>query len=294
MSMKKSFPTLFVLTRFLGFALPWIVGVVGLVLPIQIATRAQAQGRGQTPAAAPAYRAPRTADGKPDLNGIWQAVNEANWDIQPHAAGFGRVVALGAVDAVPPGLGVVDSGEIPYLPAALAKKKENFEKRLSLDPEIKCYLPGVPRAMYQGRPYQIIQSANVIMMVFEFAGAVRTINMDKPAEAPADSWMGWSNGRWEGETLVVDSTGFNDQSWFDRAGNFHSDALHVVERFTATSADHLNYEVTIEDKNVFSRPWKLSMPLYRRKERNAQVMEFKCVEFAEELLYGHLRKPPTK
>jgi len=280
--------------RFLGFALPWIVGIAGLVLPIQIGTRAHAQGRGQATAAAPAYRAPRTADGKPDLNGIWQAMNEANWDIQPHAAGFGRVVALGAADATPPGLGIVDGGEIPYLPAALAKKRENFEKRLSLDPEIKCYLPGVPRAMYQGRPYQIIQSTNVIMMVFEFAGAVRTINMDKPNEALADSWMGWSNGRWEGETLVVDSTGFNDQSWFDRAGNFHSDALHVVERFTATSADHLNYEVTIEDKNVFSRPWKLSMPLYRRKERNAQVMEFKCVEFAEELLYGHLRKQPTK
>ena len=275
--------------RFLGFALPWIVGLAGLVLPIQIGTRSQAQGRGQAPAA-PSYRAPRTTDGKPDLNGIWQAMNEANWDIQPHAAGFGRVVALGAADATPPGLGIVDGGEIPYLPAALAKKRENFEKRLSLDPEIKCYLPGVPRAMYQGRPYQIIQSTNVIMMVFEFAGAVRTINMDKPTEAPADSWMGWSNGRWEGETLVVDSTGFNDQSWFDRAGNFHSDALHVVERFTATSADHLNYEVTIEDKNVFSRPWKLSMPLYRRKERNAQIMEFKCVEFAVEMLYGHLRK----
>jgi hypothetical protein len=148
--------------------------------------------------------------------------------------------------------------------------------------------------MYQGRPYQIIQSTDVIMMVFEFAGAVRTINMGRPTEAPADSWMGWSNGHWEGETLVVDSTGFNDRSWFDRAGNFHSDALHVVERITATSADHLNYEVTIEDKNVFSRPWKMSMPLYRRKDRNAQVMEFKCVEFAEELLYGHLRKQPTK
>jgi hypothetical protein len=253
--------------------------------------RLQAQARGGQ-AAAPAYRAPRTADGKPNLNGIWQSMNEANWDIQPHAANFGRVVALGAVDAVPPGLGIVDGGEIPYLPAALAQKRQNFEKRLSLDPEIKCYLPGVPRAMYQNRPFQIIQSPGVIMMVFEFAGAVRTINMGKPTEAPADSWMGWSNGRWEGETLVVDSTGFNDLSWFDRAGNFHSDALHVVERITASSPDHLNYEATIEDKNVFSRPWKISMPLYRRKERNAQIMEFKCVEFVEELIYGHLRKQP--
>jgi hypothetical protein len=148
--------------------------------------------------------------------------------------------------------------------------------------------------MYQGRPYQIIQSTNVIMMVFEFAGAVRTINMGKPTEAPADSWMGWSNGRWEGETLVIDTHGFNDQTWFDRAGNFHSDALRVVERITPTGPDHLNYEVTIEDNNVFSRPWKMSMPLYRRKERNMQVMEFKCVEFVEELIYGHLRKQPIQ
>jgi hypothetical protein len=275
-----------------GFVLPAIVGIAGLLLMIQVDVEAQAPAAGGQ--AAPAYRAPRTADKRPNLNGIWQAMNEANWDIQPHAAGFGRVVALGAVDAVPPGMGIVEGGEIPYLPSALAQKRANFEKRLSLDPEIKCYLPGVPRAMYQGRPFQILQSTDVIMMVFEFAGAVRTINMGKPTEAPADSWMGWSNGRWDGETLVIDSTGFNDLSWFDRAGNFHSDALHVVERITATSPDHLNYEATIEDKNVFSKPWKISMPLYRRKERNAQVMEFKCVEFVEELIYGHLRKQATK
>jgi len=246
---------------------------------------------GQTPA--PAYRAPRTADGKPNLNGIWQALNEANWDLEAHAAGFSRVLALGAADATPPGLGVVEGGPIPYLPAAATKKKENFEKRVTLDPEIKCYLPGVPRAMYQGMPFQIIESPNVIMMAFQFAGAVRTVNMGKPTEAPADSWMGWSNGRWEGETLVIDSTGFNDQSWLDRAGNFHSDQLHVVERITARSADTLNYEATIEDPQTFSRPWKISMPLYRRVERNAQIMEFKCVEFVEDLIYGHLRKQPT-
>jgi hypothetical protein len=243
---------------------------------------------------APAYRAPRTADGKPNLNGIWQALNEANWDIEGHAAGFGRVVALGAADAIPPGLGVVEGGAIPYQPAALAKKKDNFAKRLTLDPEIKCYLPGVPRAMYMPYPFQMIQSPGTIMMVFEFAGAVRTINMGKPTEAPADSWMGWSNGRWDGETLEVDTTGFNDQTWFDRAGNFHSDALHVVERFTAQTPDLLNYEATITDPNVFTRPWKMSMPLYRRKERNAQIMEFKCVEFVEELIYGHLRKQTSK
>ena len=128
------------------------------------------------------------------------------------------------------------------------------------------------------------------MLIHEYAGAVRTIYMTRPGEAPADSWMGWSNGRWEGETLVVDTKGFNDLSWFDRAGNFHSDALHVVERITARSAETLNYEVTVEDPKVFTRPWKMSMPLYRRVEPNAQILEFRCVEFVEDLLYGHLQE----
>jgi hypothetical protein len=241
-----------------------------------------------------AYRAPRTSDGKPNLNGIWQVLNEANWDIEAHAAAPGLVTALGAAAAVLPGPGIVEGGPIPYQPAAAAKKKENFEKRLTLDPEIKCYLPGVPRANYMPSPFQIIQTQKYIMMVYTFARAVRTIYMDDHKEAPADSWMGWSNGRWEGETLVVDTTGFNDQTWFDRAGNFHSDALHVVERYTAMSPDHLLYEATIEDPNVFTRPWKMSMPIYRRLEKNAQIMEFRCVEFVEELMYGHLRKPPSK
>jgi hypothetical protein len=143
-------------------------------------------------------------------------------------------------------------------------------------------------------PFQIIQGKAHVMMVHEFAGAVRTVYMENHTDAPADSWMGWSNGRWEGESLVVDTRGFNDLSWFDRAGNFHSDALHVVERFTARSADTLLYEATIEDPNVFTRPWKISMPLYRRVEANAQILEFRCVEFAEDLMYGHLRKQPSK
>jgi hypothetical protein len=242
---------------------------------------------------APAYRAPRTGDGKPNLNGIWQALNSAHWDIEAHAAAPGLILALGASNAVPGGAGVVE-GEIPYKPEALAKKKENAANRLKLDPEIKCYLPGVPRATYMPYPFQIIQSQKHIMILHEFASAVRTIYMDDHKEAPADSWMGWSNGRWEGETLVVDTTGFLDSTWFDRAGNHHSDALHVIERFTARSPDTMMYEVTIEDPNVFTRPWKMSMPLYRRVERNAQLMEFRCVEFVEELLYGHLRKPSSK
>ena len=235
------------------------------------------------------YKAPRTADGKPNLNGIWQALNTANWDLQTHAA-RGGPVALGAVGAAPAGIGVVEGEEIPYLPEAAAKKKENFQNRLSADPEIKCYLPGVPRATYMPYPFQIVQTPKHIMVAYEFAGAARTIFMDKVPPSPTDTWMGHSVGRFEGDTLVVDVTSLTDQTWLDRAGNFHSDALHVVERYTPRSPDALTYTATIEDPKVFSRPWTISMPLYRRLEKNAQVLEFKCVEFAEELMYGHLRK----
>ncbi len=253
-------------------------------------------GLGLLAAATPAskYRAPRAADGKPDLNGIWQSLNTANWDIQGHAARASQVVALGAAGAVPAGLGVVEGNEIPYLPAAAARKKENFENRLAADPENKCFLPGVPRATYMPFPFQIVQTANYILIAYEFASASRIIYMGKAQESPVDTWMGHSVGHWEGETLVVDVTSFNDQTWFDRAGNFHSDELHVVERYTPLSHDALHYEATIEDPKVFSRPWKMSMPIYRRLEKNARLLEFKCVEFAEELMYGPLRKQPAK
>jgi hypothetical protein len=256
----------------------------------------------------PAYRAPRTPDGKPDLNGIWQALNEANYDIELHIARpalalqpgpYGPVPAaavlpLGAVGAVPPGVGVVEGGELPYKPEALTKKKENQENWLTRDPEIKCYLPGVPRATYMPYPFQILQSAKALFVAYEYAGAVRNIYLKDPGPSPVDSWMGQSVGRWEGETLVVDVTGFNDQTWFDRSGNFHSDSLHVVERYTRTSPDVIRYEATIEDPKVFTRPWKMSMPLYRRQEKNAQLLDFKCVEFVEEMIYGKLRRTPLK
>jgi hypothetical protein len=260
-------------------------------------------GQGQAPAA---YRAPRTADGKPDLNGIWQALSGANDDLEMHMARpalalrsgpYGpvpaaAVLALGAVGAVPPGLGVVVGGAIPYTPDALKIKQDNQAHWLERDPEIKCYLPGVPRATYMPHPFQILQSASAISLVYQYAGAVRNVYLRNPGPAPVDSWMGQSVGRWEGDTLVVDVTGFNDSSWFDRAGNFHSDALHVVERYTRTAPDVIAYEATIEDKNVFTRPWQISMPLYRRLEKNAQLMDFKCVEFVEELMYGKWRKTP--
>ncbi|MGD1093126.1 MAG: hypothetical protein ABSB35_14190 [Bryobacteraceae bacterium] len=256
---------------------------ISLVL---LAAFAQAQSGGQTGP----YRGPRTADGKPDLSGIWQSLNTANWDLLAHAARAGQVIALGAEGAEPAGTGVVEGNQIPYLPAALAKKQQNFEHRLTEDPEIKCYMPGVPRATYMPFPFQIVQGPKMILMAYEFASASRTVYMENPPPIAADSWMGHSVGHWDGDTLVIDVTGFNDQSWFDRAGDFHSDALHVVERYTPINADTIRYEATIEDKNVFSRPWKIRMPLYRHVEDNAQLLEFKCVEFVEELMYGQYRK----
>jgi hypothetical protein len=253
-----------------------------------------------------AYRAPRGPDGKPSLNGIWQAMNEANYDLEGHMARAamalvpghsvpvpaGPVLALGAVGAVPPSLGVVEGGEIPYKPAALATKKQNQQDWLNRDPEIKCYLPGVPRATYMPYPFQILQSASALTFLYEYDGAVRNIYLKNPGPAPADSWMGQSVGHWEGETLVIDVTDMNDRTWFDRAGNFHSDKLHVVERYTRTGLDVISYQARIEDPETFTRAWTITMPLYRRQEKNAQLLDFKCVEFVDELLYGPYRKHP--
>jgi hypothetical protein len=253
--------------------------VVAIILAAGRTTEVQGQGGGL----------PRTPDGKPNLNGIWQSLNTANWDLQDHAAKAGPVVALGASFSEPAGLGVVDGGTIPYRPEMLAKKKQNADNWLTADPEVKCFMPGVPRANYQS-PFQIVQSPQTILMAYEFASASRIVRMNYKDESPTDSWMGWSRGSWQGDTLVIDVTGFNDSTWFDRAGDFHSDALHVVERYNLIDKDHLNYEATIEDPKTFTRPWKISMPLYRHVEKNAQLLEFKCVEFVEELMYGHLRK----
>jgi hypothetical protein len=236
----------------------------------------------------------------PDLNGVWQALNTANWDIRPHAAGPSALPdLLGAIGAVPAGLGVVEGNEIPYQPWASDKQRENFEGRLTRpldretnettgDPEAKCYMPGVPRATYLPHPFQIVQTQSQVFIAYEFASAARIIHMDSQPPSPAPSWMGWSIGHWEGDTLVVEVTDQTELTWFDRAGNFHSDALRVTERYTPITPNHLHYEALIEDPNVFTRPWTISMPLYRRMEPNAQLLEFKCIEFAEMFMYEHL------
>jgi len=219
---------------------------------------------------------PRLAD-KPDFNGVWQAIGTAYWNLEDHSAsGLSEFWGLGAIAAVPAGQSVVEGSTIPYLPAALAKREENRAGWPKTDPEAKCYMPGIPRATYMPFPFRIVQGDGDILFVYEFASANRIVHMAKHEEPPVDSWMGWSNGHWEGDTLVIEVTGNNEDTWFDRAGNFHSDALHVVERYTPLGPDHMNYEVTIEDPKVFTRPWKMSMPLYRRQDANMELLEYEC------------------
>jgi hypothetical protein len=226
---------------------------------------------GQAPAA-PAYAPPRTPDGQPDLQGFWQVLNAASWDIQAHPASWG----------VPAGLGVVEGNEIPYLSAA--KKKENFEKRASIDPALAgCKMAGVPRITYMPFPFQIVQTRDQVTILYEYHHHVRTIYTHGSKHTDySPIYMGDSRGHWEGDTLVVDVTNFTDETWFDHAGNYHSDALHVAERYTRISPDVISYEATIEDPNVFSKPWKISMPIHRRPERNFRLLEYECHLLADE------------
>ena len=234
---------------------------------------------------------PRTADGRPDFNGIWQAINTANWDVEPHAASFGPLVAAGAIGAIPAGLGIVEGNEIPYTPEARAQQQENNSDWLANDPLVKCYMPGIPRANYLPFPFQIVQSTDHIIFAYEFASASRIVYVDQPDfEAPILSWMGHNLARYEGDTLVIEVTDQVPETWLDHAGNHHTDALRVTERYTHVGPNVIQYEATLEDPNVYTRPWKVSYPLYRRLDENMQLLEFKCVEFTEELLYGHLRK----
>jgi hypothetical protein len=262
---------------------------------LTVAPTAQ-QGRGNAPAAPAAGQGrgaaarPAQIAGHPNFNGVWQAISSAYWNLEDHSASATPFWQLGAMFAIPAGQSVVVGGTIPYLPAGLKKREENMKGWPKSDPEAKCYMAGIPRSTYMPYPFQIVQGQKDILFVYEYASSNRIVHMDKPSEAPVDSWMGWSNGKWDGNTLVIEVTGNNDQTWFDRAGNHHSDALKVTERYTLQGDNHIQYEATIEDPKTFQKPWQIRMPLYRRMEQNAQLLEYKCVEFSEELLYGDLKK----
>jgi hypothetical protein len=237
---------------------------------------------------------PRATNGRPDLSGIWQALNTAHWNLEPTPGGYPVLLELGAQFAVPPGPGVVVGGEIPYLPEARAERDRRFENRLIDDPEAKCFIGGVPRSTYMPYPFQILQNERDVVIYYQFATAFRRIFVDGKEEAPLDSWMGWSNGRWDGDTFVVDVTGLNGLAWLDRAGNYASGGARITERYTPLGPNHLQYEATIDDATVYSRPWTIRMPLYRVVDEGFRILEFKCEPYAEEKIYGHLRKPGTE
>ncbi len=262
---------------------------------------------GSSGAATP-YKAPRGPDGvHPDLNGVWQVLNTANYNIEAHPASAAlqlrpgpyvpvpaaEVVALGAIGAVPAGIGIVQGdGKIPYTPEALKLRDENRAKAIELDPEVKCYLPGIPRANYMDKPFQIFHSDKAVFFAYEYAGAVRNVFLEDPGEAPVDSWMGQSYGKWDGDTFVIEVTGLLPDTWLDRSGNLHGSTTKVTERWTPTSDYTMRYEATIEDPEVYTKPWTIAFNLYKRVGEDAQLQQFKCVEFVEELMYGHLRKNP--
>jgi hypothetical protein len=241
----------------------------------------------------PAGDAPRLANGKPNLSGVWQALTTANWNVLTHAASAGPP-EYGALLATPPGYGIVDGDVIPYLPAAAEQQRRNYENRFKDDPELKCFLPGVPRANYMPYPLQIFHSDDHLLIAYQFAGAARIVNLGAPQPSAIDSWMGVSNARWDGDTLVVEVSGFNGMAWLDRAGNHASSTLKVVERYTPASADAIDYSATLEDAQTFSRPWTMRFRLVRNPSAQQHLLEFKCVPFTEQLLYGDLYKQPRE
>jgi len=235
-------------------------------------------------------QAQQVIGGHPNLNGVWQVLNTANWNLEAHSAqALDDFWGLGAIAAIPAGKSVIKGdGKIPYLPAALEQRNKNRAAWPASDPEARCFMLGVPRVTYHTMPFQISQGDGDLLMVYPFDATNRIIHMTGHGEPPVDTWMGKSDGTWEGNTLVVVTTGQNEKSQFDRAGNFHSNQLKVTERFTLLDSTHIRYEATLEDPKTFSRPWTIEMPLYRLIDDNVQILEHKCVPFADKLLYSDL------
>ena len=236
-----------------------LIALIGAGFALVLSAHADAAGA----------RVPRLANGKPDFSGIWQTTSAADFDLEPHAA---------RKDA-PPSAGIVEGNAIPYLPAALKKRKENFEQRGTADPRLKCWTLGTPRGIYYPEPFQVLQRDRDLTLIFQFGQSVRTIHTNDtkhPVETDNEFWLGDSRGRWEGDTLVVDVRDFTEETWLDRAGNFHSTALHVVERWRYLDANTIEYKATLEDPNVYAKPWTLSVHLHRHREKNFQLIENYC------------------
>jgi hypothetical protein len=266
---------------------------------VALATAAQAillLSAATTARAQPKLDRPVRISGHPDFNGVWQALNTAYWNLEAHsveavpASPGNNFWQLGAIAAIPAGRSVVRGGTIPYLPEALKKRDANRGNWPAADPEAKCYMLGIPRATYHNFPFQIFQGEvdGDLLFVYPFAAANRVVYMKDHSDLPVDSWMGRSNGTWEGDVLVVTTTSQNGETWLDRAGNHHSNKLKVTERFTLLGPNHIWYEATLDDPLTYSRPWTIEMPLYRLIDQNAQLLEHKCVPFTDMLLYHDL------
>jgi hypothetical protein len=237
---------------------------------------------GQTAPVKPAYAAPRTPTGQPDLQGIWEVRNTASADLLDHSGSYGIL----------PGVGVVEGGAIPYKDAVLAQKKQNFDNREEADPLNKCFLAGMPRTMYLPSPFQILQTPEAVIIVSEYVDTWRWIpTTNVPRYPGVEAWNGDSRAHWEGNTLVVNSEGFNDSTWLDHAGDFHSESMKLTERFTRTAPDVITYEATIDDPMVYTRPWKIKMPMYLRRDMT-RIMENECYMYADEAGKGVHNAPP--
>lgn len=256
---------------------------------------------------------PAAIDGKPNLNGIWQTFSRANDNLEPHSASPAPLPIVdrefGVLGATPAGLGAVEGGKIPYKPEALARLNQNRQNLVKHDPEAACYLPGIPRATYLPYPFQIVQGGggDDMLFVYEYANANRVIEMRDVEVPPIDTWMGTSYGRWEGDTLVVTTLAqspgeykapkgemiSDSVTWLDRSGNYLRNTSTVIERFRKIDNDHIAYTATIEDPELYTKPWTISLTLYRHTEPNAQLLEFRCVPFSEMMLYGDLLEEST-
>ncbi len=262
------------------------------VLAVALASSAGAQNQpaAQNRAATQTQARPATMGGHPNFNGMWQTINTAYWNLEAHPAeALGDFWGLGAIAAIPAGKSVITGdGKIPYLPAALEQRNKNRALWPGADPEAKCFILGVPRVTYHNMPFQIFQGTGDVLMVYPFAATNRVIFMNDKSEPAADTWMGKSMGAWEGNVLVITTNSRNGKTWMDREGNYDSADAQVTERFTLVDADHIRYQATLDDPKTYSRPWTMEMPLYRLIDQNVEVLEHKCVPFADKLLYSDL------
>jgi hypothetical protein len=227
-----------------------------------------------------AQELPRNPSGKPDLQGIWQVVDSVGADLEGHDK--------------PNGAGIVVEGAIPYLPAALTQKQQNFAQRATLDPMSHCWLPSVPRAMLLDSPFQIFQTDIEVALTFQWQQVFRLLYLSEEPSlyAGVEGWMGHSRAHWEGDVLVVDVSDFNNRSWLDGAGNFHSAALQVTEHYQLLDANTMQYQATLTDPQVFSKPWTIRTKLQRRTDQ-PRVLEHQCQAEKEELSGDFERDPRT-